>query len=119
MPESRVEFFGSDAPTTIQEATMADGPTTVVENVEQADFDTTNLEPAINAIVKETKTGYKTTEFWVAIAVSLLTVVDGIPMPEKYEAIVVGAITAVYIISRGVAKQGIPDIEAPKPLPPA
>ena len=119
MPEGRVEFYGSEAPTTIQEATPMEANTVI--NADEVEFETGNLEPAINAIVKETKTGYKTTEFWIALGVSLLTVLDGIPLPEKYEAIVVGAITAVYIISRGVAKQGIPDIEsdAPAPLPPA
>lgn len=74
-------------------------------------FETDDLAPAINGIIKESKSGYKTTEFWVSIAVALLTVLDGIPLPEKFEGVVVGAIGAVYVISRGIAKQGVPAVE--------
>lgn len=81
-------------------------------------FQTEQLGPAITTIVSESKKGYKTTEFWVAIVVSLLTVLDGIPLPEKFEGALVGALGVAYAISRGLAKQGVPVVE-PAPAPPA
>jgi hypothetical protein len=66
---------------------------------------------AIPTVVKESKAGYKTTEFWVTIAISGLTVLGGIPMPDKYNGLVVAALGAAYALSRGIAKKGIPAIE--------
>lgn len=71
------------------------------------------IEHAIEAlpvVVEESKAGYKTTEFWVAVVTSLLVVLNGIPLPDKYEGIVVGALGAAYAISRGLAKKGIPHV---------
>lgn len=65
----------------------------------------------IPEVIKETKSGFRTTEFWVSILAAVLVVVDGIPLPEKYEGIVTALIAAAYAISRGIAKQGIPYIE--------
>lgn len=65
-------------------------------------------------IVKESKEGYKTTEFWLMIVISLLTVVDGIPLPEKYEAVVVAALGIAYALSRGLAKKGVAVVEPQK-----
>lgn len=82
---------------------------TVVVN--QSNFDTPanrELITSLPAIVRESKAGYKTTEFWVGILLSLLTVLDTIPLPEKFEGVVVGALGLAYILSRGIAKQSVP-----------
>lgn len=71
----------------------------------------TEVISEIPTVVKESKEGYKTTEFWVAVVISLLTVLNGIPMPEKYEGFVVAALGAAYALSRGVAKKGVAHIE--------
>lgn len=73
---------------------------------------TEGLIQAIPEVIRESKSGVKTTEFWVAIVLTLLTVIDGIPLPEQYEGLVAGAIGVAYAISRGLAKQGVPHVEA-------
>lgn len=76
-------------------------------------FENTALEGAIEMlpqIVEESKAGWKSTEFWVTVVIALLTVLDGVPLPEKYEAVVVGVLGAAYAISRGLAKKGVPNI---------
>jgi hypothetical protein len=80
-------------------------------------IDPVTLEPAINAIITETKTGYKTTEFWVTVAVSLFAVIDPASLPDWAQGGVLAFAGAAYAISRGLAKQGIPHVEA-APLPP-
>lgn len=62
-------------------------------------------------VVKESKAGYKTTEFWVTVVTAILVVLNGIPLPEKYEGAVVAALGAVYALSRGIAKKGVPVVE--------
>lgn len=81
--------------------------------VNQQNFDTADLAPALNLVVKESKAGYKTTEFWVGVVVALLTVLDGVPLPEKFEGGVVALIAVAYAISRGLAKNGVPHVEPP------
>lgn len=81
--------------------------------VQQQNFDTEQLGPALTDIIRETKSGWKTTEFWVTVAVSLLTVLDGVPLPEKFEGFVVSAVVVAYALSRGLAKQGVPHVEPP------
>lgn len=79
-------------------------------------FDTAEnreLVASVPVIIAESKAGYKTTEFWVGIVLSLLTVLDTVPLPEKFEGLVVGAIGLAYILSRGIAKKGIPVVETP------
>lgn len=63
---------------------------------------------SIPAVVKETKSGYKTTEFWASAAIAVLDVVSQIPTKDKLVAtlIVVG-----YSIARGLAKAGVPNID--------
>lgn len=82
--------------------------TVVVNDADTVNFDTEGLAPALTTIVTESKAGWKTTEFWVAAVVSLLTILDTIPLPEKFEAGVVGLITVAYVLSRGLAKKGVP-----------
>jgi hypothetical protein len=76
----------------------------------------TDLLESLPMVVKESKAGYKTTEFWVTILASAATLLDVIPMPEHYKAIVVGVLGTAYTISRGIAKKGIPAV---MPAPPA
>lgn len=71
----------------------------------------TGTVESVPEIIKESKAGYRTTEFWLTILASLLVLFDGIPLPEKYEGAVSAALVAVYALSRGLAKQGVPDIE--------
>lgn len=66
-------------------------------------------------VITESKPGYKTTEFWITVSLSILTLLDGLPLPDKYKGIVVAALGAVYTISRGFAKSGAPNVEAPVP----
>lgn len=87
---------------------------TVVVN-QNVDTNTDALTGAIETlplIVEESKAGYKTTEFWVAVVISLLTVLNGIPLPDKYEGLVVAGLGAAYAISRGLAKKGVPHVPA-------
>jgi hypothetical protein len=86
---------------------MADKPTNVDPEA------LAELIAAGPTIIKESKAGYKTTEFWVTLLGSLAVVLNGVPVPEKYEGIVIAVFGAAYILSRGVAKKGIPSIEAP------
>jgi hypothetical protein len=73
--------------------------------------ETTDLIESIPNVVKESKAGHKTTEFWLTVITSVLVVLNGIPLPEKYEGFVVAALGAVYALSRGLAKKGIPVVE--------
>lgn len=82
----------------------------VAQGVEHARAD-------VPAIIKETKAGYRTTEFWVAIVGLIIVNLNGLVMtlPDKYQAIATAAIAAFYAVSRGQAKSGIPAVE-PGPL---
>jgi hypothetical protein len=73
--------------------------------------ETADLIESIPTVVKESKAGHKTTEFWLTVITSVLVVLNGIPLPEKYEGFVVAALGAVYALSRGLAKKGIPVVE--------
>jgi hypothetical protein len=93
---------------------MADTTQQAPVVVNQTNFDTQELGPALNTLVTESKKGYKTTEFWVTVAVALLTLLNGIPLPEKYEGAVIAGLAGVYALSRGFAKQGVPVVEPSK-----
>lgn len=74
-------------------------------------FDPEDVAEVIGGVIKESKAGFKTTEFWLAVAIALLTVLDGIPLPEQFEGYVVAGIGIAYTLSRGLAKKGIPAVE--------
>jgi hypothetical protein len=61
-------------------------------------------------VVKETKAGYKTTEFWLTAAGVVLLNLNAIPLPDKWQGVVSLAAIAAYNIARGIAKQGVPDV---------
>jgi len=66
--------------------------------------------------VGESKPGYYTTEFWLTILFNLFSLlnVTGIwdYMPNSWSVIAAAIVNALYALSRGQAKQGIP-YEAP------
>lgn len=71
----------------------------------------TGVVDALPEVIRETKAGYRTSEFWLTIATVLGTLLAG--LPEKYGALVTVGSIASYVLSRGIAKKGIPHIEAP------
>lgn len=75
---------------------------------------TRDVIEAAPAVIKESKSGAKTTEFWLAVVTSVLVVLNGIPLPEQYEGVVVAALAGIYALSRGISKQGIPAVEVEK-----
>lgn len=93
------------------------GTAEVDVKVRKTDADTDAIEDVIAtfpAVIEESKKGYKTTEFWLAVATSVLVLLNGIPMPEQYEGFVIAALGAVYALSRGIAKKGVPHVEVDK-----
>jgi hypothetical protein len=59
-------------------------------------------------LLKETKTGYKTTEFWGAIAAVIADLGTDISSKNK---LIVSGIAALYALARGLAKSGVPTFE--------
>lgn len=70
----------------------------------------------VEPVIKETRAGYKTTEFWGTLAGLAALNLNGVIMtlPDKWQAIGSAAIIGLYAISRGLAKKGIPAIEVAK-----
>lgn len=97
---------------------QTDTPVVVNQYADTSTNSTEALLEVLPYVVEETKKGYKTSEFWVAIVLTALTVLDGIPLPEKYEGVVAGAIGVAYTLSRGLAKKGVPNV-VQAPAPPA
>lgn len=94
-----------DKPTLFDRLEDADPSELDVEYTEIAD-----VEADARLVVKETKKGYKTTEFWLTILGSLAVVFNGVPLPESKEGYVVAALVGLYAVARGLAKKGIPDV---------
>lgn len=65
----------------------------------------------------ETKPAIYTTEFWITVLniVGLVAAASVDVLPPRYAAIATAVVTALYTISRGLAKQG----SAPDPAVPA
>lgn len=75
--------------------------------------DTHVIENVVNevpAVFTETKKGYKTTEFWVVILSAIAVNVQP-AVPEKWQAILTGALAIGYALARGHAKAGIPAVD--------
>jgi hypothetical protein len=64
-----------------------------------------------------TRPGVLTSEFWISVlsAVYLALNASGIlsEVPPRYSAIALAIITALYTLSRGVAKHGSTSVQAP------
>ncbi len=59
--------------------------------------------------IVETKDGYKTTEFWITLVGVLGTQVGALDLPgEHAKTIATIALAVAYVLSRGVAKAGVP-----------
>jgi hypothetical protein len=81
------------------------------------DFDASDVEglpDAVDVVVTETKKGYKTTEFWLTVVSILAVWLDAVPLPTSKEGYVVAALGGVYALSRGLAKNAVPAVEAKK-----
>lgn len=75
------------------------------------DHDAPQAAPTVVEKVSETKPGYATTELWLSILVVVLTNLNALPVPDKYQWIVTMVVAVGYAISRGLAKQGVPVVE--------
>lgn len=76
-----------------------------------------HFEPLVVQAVKESKAGYKTTEFWLATVAAVLTQVGALDLPGKYgKTIATVAIVVAYVLSRGVAKAGVPTVVEDDPV---
>ncbi len=64
-------------------------------------------------IIEESKPGYRTTEFAVALGSILLIVLDVIPLAERVEGKYAAFIAIGYAVARGLAKSGVPHQEEP------
>lgn len=55
-----------------------------------------------------TKPGVRTTEFWLTVAVAVLSFIGAIAnvLPDRYAAIASAIVAGLYAIGRGLAKQG-------------
>ena len=54
------------------------------------------------------KPGYKTTEFWLTLVTTLITILGALQqvLPAKYAALSVSLVAGLYSVSRGIAKIG-------------
>lgn len=68
-------------------------------------------------VIRESKPGWKTTEFWVAVVTLVAVNLNGVvlTLPDKYQAIATAVVAGLYALARGLAKQGIPDVEPTVP----
>lgn len=73
----------------------------------------TELEELAPLVVKESKAGYKTTEFWMTIVTIIAVSLGSAPVPDSKEGYVAAALAAAYALARGLAKKGIPHVEEP------
>lgn len=89
---------------------MGDGPT--LEQQHMAD-ELHEVYTDVVPLVKETKEGYKTTEFWLVLVTGILINVQP-AVPEKWQAILTAALAALYALGRGVAKNGVPEVDGSK-----
>lgn len=62
-------------------------------------------------VYKETRAGWRTTEFWITVVSALAVVFNGVPLPESKEGYVVALLAGLYAIARGLAKRGTPHVE--------
>lgn len=73
--------------------------------------DARELEALEPVVVRETKAGYKTTEFYFAAITSALVALGTVPTPHDWKGIVVAGVAALYAVARGIAKKGVANVE--------
>ncbi len=72
------------------------------------------LLEALPETIQESKPGLKTTEFGLTAVALIATQVGALDLPGEYsQTIATVAIVVAYILSRGIAKAGVPNIPAP------
>lgn len=79
--------------------------------------DVHNVVEDIGPVIRETKSGWRTSEFWLTVATLAAVNLSGVilTLPDKYQAIASAVVAGLYAISRGQAKQNIPHVEDPVP----
>lgn len=66
-------------------------------------------QPALPDIARESKPGYRTTEFWITILTLILNNLSVLPIPDRFQGITNVAAIVGYQLSRGLAKHGVPN----------
>lgn len=108
-----VEELADDAPGVVTDVEDLAKGTPTQEEIDAGVRDLEELERVVPAVVKETKAGYKTTEFWLTLAGLAAVNLNGVvlTLPDKYQAIASAVLAGLYALSRGQAKKGIPSVE--------
>lgn len=60
-------------------------------------------------VTRETKPGLLTTEFWLVLLANVLVNVGAIDVGAKYRGLLAVLSTLGYALSRGLAKNGVPE----------
>lgn len=94
-------------------SSVLENPT--IENFTAVAGDLQPVADALPEIVKETKAGWRTTEFWLALVSSVGIALGAVPTPHDTQGYALAVIVALYAIARGLAKKGIPVVE-PSPV---
>jgi hypothetical protein len=63
-------------------------------------------------VFKEAKAGYRTTEFWLTVAWVIASQLQVLHLPSKYGDVSSIAAVVAYVLSRGIAKKGVPHVES-------
>lgn len=69
------------------------------------------LEAEAPVVVRETKAGYKTTEFYLTITTAFLTAVGALPTPHDAKTYVVAGLVGLYAVARAIAKKGVANVD--------
>lgn len=108
-----IEDLAADAPGVVTDVEdLLEGDPTP-EEIEAGVRDLQEIIAEAPIVVKETKAGWKTTEFWATLAGLAAVNLNGVilTLPDKYQAIATGVLIGLYALSRGQAKKGIPAVE--------
>ena len=60
---------------------------------------------------RETRAGWKSTEFWIVVTVLLADLITGLTgvLPPEWAGASATVVTVLYAVSRGLAKHGVPN----------
>ena len=101
-----VDEVKKDAPPLVEDVETKN----YVKAVEDVAADVPVVAPHVVHVVNETKSGYKTTEFWMVSVYELLTNITAIHAPwvtGHTRWIETAAGVVAYVISRGISKAGV------------